>query len=126
MNFARDGRHCVVMGVVNVTSDSFSDGGRYLDPDVAIAHGVELYAAGAAKIVGGGGYNPPGGGGGGRGTPGGGGGGAPGGRGAPAAHDAFWSLLRAIVGLAADPDELYPPGTVDMVPGDWEAAAIAN
>lgn len=46
-SFARGGRSCVVMGVVNVTSDSFSDGGRYLDPELAIAHGIELYAAGA-------------------------------------------------------------------------------
>ncbi|WP_051406839.1 dihydropteroate synthase [Nocardia sp. CNY236] len=38
------------MGVVNVTGDSFSDGGRYLDPDAAIAHGVGLYAAGADII----------------------------------------------------------------------------
>ncbi|WP_141811522.1 dihydropteroate synthase [Nocardia bhagyanarayanae] len=38
------------MGVVNVTSDSFSDGGRYLDPDLAIEHGVELYRAGADII----------------------------------------------------------------------------
>ncbi len=38
------------MGVVNVTSDSFSDGGKYLDPDLAIAHGVRLYAAGADII----------------------------------------------------------------------------
>ncbi|MFF2086724.1 dihydropteroate synthase [Nocardia sp. NPDC058176] len=44
---ARDGRSCVVMGVVNVTADSFSDGGRYLDPERAIAHGVALYEAGA-------------------------------------------------------------------------------
>lgn len=44
---ARGDRRCVVMGVVNVTGDSFSDGGRYLDPDRAIAHGIELYAAGA-------------------------------------------------------------------------------
>ena len=36
-----------VMGVVNVTPDSFSDGGRYLDADAAIAHGLELVAAGA-------------------------------------------------------------------------------
>ncbi|MFD0361822.1 dihydropteroate synthase [Nocardia sp. GCM10030253] len=35
------------MGVVNVTSDSFSDGGRYLDPGLAIAHGVELFESGA-------------------------------------------------------------------------------
>jgi dihydropteroate synthase len=39
-----------VMGVVNVTPDSFSDGGRYLDPDAAIAHGLDLEAAGAAIL----------------------------------------------------------------------------
>ncbi|MFQ6394588.1 dihydropteroate synthase [Nocardia sp. KC 131] len=38
------------MGVVNVTSDSFSDGGRYLDADLAVAHGVELFEAGADII----------------------------------------------------------------------------
>ncbi len=37
----------VVMGVVNVTPDSFSDGGRWLEPDAAIAHGHELVAEGA-------------------------------------------------------------------------------
>jgi len=36
-----------LMGVVNVTPDSFSDGGRYLDPDAAIGHGVELVEQGA-------------------------------------------------------------------------------
>lgn len=35
------------MGIVNVTPDSFSDGGRFLDPAAAIAHGRELAAAGA-------------------------------------------------------------------------------
>jgi len=35
------------MGVVNVTPDSFSDGGLYLDPERAIAHGLELVADGA-------------------------------------------------------------------------------
>jgi dihydropteroate synthase len=35
------------MGVVNVTPDSFSDGGRYFDPDAAIAHGLALAGAGA-------------------------------------------------------------------------------
>ncbi|WP_431967447.1 dihydropteroate synthase [Nocardia sp. bgisy134] len=38
------------MGVVNVTSDSFSDGGRYLDRGLAIEHGIELYRAGADII----------------------------------------------------------------------------
>jgi dihydropteroate synthase len=35
------------MGVVNVTPDSFSDGGRYLDATAAVTHGLELVAAGA-------------------------------------------------------------------------------
>lgn len=40
----------VVIGVVNVTDDSFSDGGRYLDPDRAVQHGLALAADGAAII----------------------------------------------------------------------------
>jgi dihydropteroate synthase len=36
-----------IMGVVNVTPDSFSDGGRYLDARAAIAHGEQLAAQGA-------------------------------------------------------------------------------
>ncbi len=36
-----------VMGVLNVTPDSFSDGGRFLDAAAAIAHGRELAAQGA-------------------------------------------------------------------------------
>jgi dihydropteroate synthase len=35
------------MGVLNVTPDSFSDGGRWLDPERAVAHGLELVALGA-------------------------------------------------------------------------------
>ncbi len=38
------------MGVVNVTPDSFSEGGLYLDPGAAIAHGEELAAQGAAIL----------------------------------------------------------------------------
>lgn len=37
----------VVMGVVNVTPDSFSDGGRWADTDAAVAHGRRLLADGA-------------------------------------------------------------------------------
>lgn len=40
----------LIMGIVNVTPDSFSDGGRYLDADAAIAHGLELRADGAAYV----------------------------------------------------------------------------
>jgi dihydropteroate synthase len=38
------------MGILNVTPDSFSDGGRYLDPDAAIAHGFAMVADGAAVV----------------------------------------------------------------------------
>jgi dihydropteroate synthase len=37
----------LVMGVVNVTPDSFSDGGRWFEPDAAVAHGLELLCQGA-------------------------------------------------------------------------------
>ena len=36
-----------VMGILNVTPDSFSDGGQFIDPDVAIAHGRRMAAEGA-------------------------------------------------------------------------------
>jgi len=39
-----------VMGVVNVTADSFSDGGRYLDAERAVEHGFRLLAGGADII----------------------------------------------------------------------------
>lgn len=41
---------CLVMGVLNVTPDSFSDGGRFLDPDRAVAHGQALAAQGADLV----------------------------------------------------------------------------
>ncbi|MBQ0903513.1 dihydropteroate synthase [Micromonospora sp. U21] len=40
----------VVMGVLNVTPDSFSDGGRYADLGAAVGHGVRLRAAGAHLV----------------------------------------------------------------------------
>lgn len=39
-----------IWGIVNVTPDSFSDGGRYLDVDRAVAHGLQLRADGAAVL----------------------------------------------------------------------------
>jgi dihydropteroate synthase len=39
-----------IMGVVNVTPDSFSDGGRYLDAATAVAHGLQLEAEGATIL----------------------------------------------------------------------------
>jgi len=41
---------CVVMGVLNVTPDSFSDGGQFLDIDRAVEHGVQMAAEGAVII----------------------------------------------------------------------------
>ena len=40
----------LVMGVLNVTPDSFSDGGRFLDPEAAVRHGLEMAAEGADLI----------------------------------------------------------------------------
>jgi dihydropteroate synthase len=49
-----------VMGVLNVTPDSFSDGGRYLAAEAAIAHGLEMVAEGADIIDVGGESSRPG------------------------------------------------------------------
>ena len=40
-------RPALVMGIVNVTPDSFSDGGKFLDPEAAVAHALKLVAEGA-------------------------------------------------------------------------------
>jgi dihydropteroate synthase len=44
------GERTLLVGVLNVTPDSFSDGGKFLDPDRAFAHAVELEEAGADII----------------------------------------------------------------------------
>ncbi|UCD83109.1 MAG: dihydropteroate synthase [Desulfobacterales bacterium] len=44
------GRQTCIMGVVNVTPDSFSDGGRFFDSTAAVAQGEKLAAQGAAII----------------------------------------------------------------------------
>ena len=44
------GRRCSVWGVLNVTPDSFSDGGRFLDVEAAVVHGLALAAAGADVV----------------------------------------------------------------------------
>lgn len=45
-----DWGRCAVMGILNVTPDSFSDGGRWLDPGRAVEHGLELAARGADMV----------------------------------------------------------------------------
>ena len=44
------GERTLLMGVLNVTPDSFSDGGRYFDQDKAIAHGMRMVEEGADLI----------------------------------------------------------------------------
>jgi dihydropteroate synthase len=52
-------RSVAIMGIVNVTPDSFSDGGRYLDVDAAVAQGLQLLRDGADILdVGGEATNP--------------------------------------------------------------------
>jgi dihydropteroate synthase len=47
---ARTARRPIIVGVLNVTPDSFSDGGQFLDEDAAIAHAVQLRAQGADLV----------------------------------------------------------------------------
>lgn len=44
------GERTYVMGILNITPDSFSDGGDFLDPETAVAHALELEAQGADLI----------------------------------------------------------------------------
>lgn len=41
------GVRTLIMGILNVTPDSFSDGGKFFDPDIAVAHGEKMVAEGA-------------------------------------------------------------------------------
>ena len=41
---------CRVMGIINVTPDSFSDGGRFFSPSDAVRRGLEMCSAGAAYL----------------------------------------------------------------------------
>ena len=51
----------LLMGIVNVTPDSFSDGGRFIDPDVAIAQALQMVGEGAVILDIGGESTRPGG-----------------------------------------------------------------
>jgi dihydropteroate synthase len=50
----------LIMGILNVTPDSFSDGGCFLNPDTAVAHGLRIQAEGADVIDVGGESSRPG------------------------------------------------------------------
>ncbi len=47
---ASNGASCLIMGVLNITPNSFSDGGQFFEPDKAIEHGLQMAADGAAII----------------------------------------------------------------------------
>lgn len=47
---ADDQRRCLLMGIVNITPDSFSDGGQFLDPNRAIEQALRLVDEGADLI----------------------------------------------------------------------------
>ena len=49
-NFSFDERMPVIMGILNVTPDSFSDGGSYVDCEKAVVHAREMLAQGASII----------------------------------------------------------------------------
>ena len=67
MKAIHDSQSTLVMGVLNITEDSFSDGGLWLAPEAAKAHGEAMMKAGADIIAGsliktpGGGIAPTGG-----------------------------------------------------------------
>src|SRR6185295_19313484 len=44
------GERTILLGVLNVTPDSFSDGGKFSDPDRAFAHAIELEEQGADVV----------------------------------------------------------------------------
>jgi hypothetical protein len=47
LEIAREGRRTLIMGVLNVTPDSFSDGGQFFAPEAALAHAERMAAEGA-------------------------------------------------------------------------------
>ena len=59
-NLAFRFQRAMIMGVVNVTPDSFSDGGRFLDPDAALRHATAMLEAGADLLDVGGESSRPG------------------------------------------------------------------
>lgn len=50
LDMAREGASTLVMGILNVTPDSFSDGGQFFTPEIALAHARQMIADGAHII----------------------------------------------------------------------------
>jgi dihydropteroate synthase len=92
---------CLVMGVLNVTPDSFSDGGRWLDPDEAVRHGLDLVAEGADLVDVGGESTRPG-------------------AGRPASVEELHRVLPVVRALAAE----GVPVSIDTMRAEVAAAAL--
>ena len=92
-----------VVGILNVTPDSFSDGGRFLSPDSAIAHAEELAEAGADAIDVGGQSTRPG-------------------SGEPVGADAEWARIGPVLGPLAK--RLQIPLSVDTYWGEVARRAL--
>jgi len=90
------------MGVLNVTPDSFSDGGRYFAPDVAIRHGIDMVDGGADLLDVGGESTRPG--------------------SDPVSADEEWRRIGPVIrGLAA---KVHVPISVDTMKPDVAAKAM--
>lgn len=100
------GERPAVMGIVNVTPDSFSDGGRFLDAGAAIAHGLALVGEGADLLDVGGESTRPG--------------AAPVG-----ATEELRRVLPVVTGLAAGLPDGGVPLSIDTAKADVAAAALA-
>ena len=50
MNLLKIGKKTIIMGILNVTPDSFSDGGHFYSPDAAIKHAIQMEKEGADII----------------------------------------------------------------------------
>jgi dihydropteroate synthase len=99
-----------VMGILNLTPDSFSDGGRWLDPERAVDHGLAMVEAGADLLDLGAESTRPG-------------GGTYGGGAAAVGTDEEWRRLAPV--LAALRDRLVLPLSVDTRKGEVARRALA-
>ena len=91
-----------LMGILNVTPDSFSDGGRHLEPDAALAHGLRLVSEGAHVLDVGGESTRPG------------------HRGVPAGEQ----MRRILPVIRALTEEVAVPISVDTTSAEVAAAAL--
>lgn len=101
-----ESHHTQVMGIVNVTPDSFSDGGLYLDADAAIAHGISLVADGAELLDVGGESTRPG-------------------ATRVSEHEEMSRVIPVVQGLSESPQTSHIPLSVDTMRASVARASVA-